>query len=216
MGGPEVMPASSLGMESGAAFHHRHHRKASKTPTISPSASKSTLYIEKNFHTLAKFDVENGELQFSAPVQVQPPPSSKILNRIQKSLSNTRLASYFQKDESPECLQKAYTSPPTSMSGGSSTTANRARHSSKDHSSFELLGVEIGHLSPQQQYTICASGVMIFLLIYGYLQEKIVIEVFDRKYGIFVSFLQFGGYAACCYVQRRLQAAQPRRVPLRY
>lgn len=65
---------------------------------------------------------------------------------------------------------------------------------SNEHSSFRVIGYEIGWMSPLLQYLYCASGVLFFLVLYGILQEHVVMNKFHRSLGWFVTFLQLGGY----------------------
>ena len=65
----------------------------------------------------------------------------------------------------------------------------------KDNS-FRVLGVDIGGWSRTAQYVFCASGVVFFLLLYGILQEYVVMAKFKRSLGWFVTFLQLSGYAS--------------------
>jgi len=62
----------------------------------------------------------------------------------------------------------------------------------KNQPRFVLLGIDIGHVSPTFQFVCSAFGVFAFLMIYGYLQEKIVVERFHRTLGMFITLLQFG------------------------
>lgn len=63
-----------------------------------------------------------------------------------------------------------------------------------EHSSFRVIGYEIGWMSPTLQYAYCAGGVIIFLVLYGILQEHVVMNKFHRSLGWFITFLQLGGY----------------------
>ncbi|CAM9306872.1 unnamed protein product, partial [Ectocarpus sp. 12 AP-2014] len=83
-----------------------------------------------------------------------------------------------------------------------------------DHG-FKVLGVEIGHLPPTQQVALLVGGVFFFLLIYGYMQEYLVVKIFERKFGLFMTFLQFFGYAACAALRRGVHRETVRKVPLR-
>jgi hypothetical protein len=65
---------------------------------------------------------------------------------------------------------------------------------SKD--SFRVLGVEIGSWPRTSQYLFCVSGVVFFLLMYGILQEFVVMSKFKRSLGWFVTFLQLSGYVS--------------------
>jgi len=180
---------------------------------------KEALFIQ-NIHTMsAKIDVETGEMHWrqESPVIDSQPPSS-FLGRMKNSLSNTKLTSYFfDKQQNVRRYSKIET-PPTSMAGNFTEMISTPspKLGQKKAETFEVLGLELGYLTKEHQFLVCAGGVMIFLLLYGYLQEEIVIEVFDRRYGIFVSFLQFGGYTVFCYLQRLIKKADSRKVPLQY
>ena len=63
-----------------------------------------------------------------------------------------------------------------------------------EHSSFRVIGYEIGWMSSSLQYLYCAGGVVIFLVLYGVLQEHVVMNKFHRSLGWFITFLQLGGY----------------------
>lgn len=78
--------------------------------------------------------------------------------------------------------------------GGAGGSVLAGTKTSREHSSFRVIGVEIGWLSPFAQYAFCAAGVMIFLILYGILQEHVVMNKFKRSLGWFVTFLQLGGY----------------------
>jgi len=58
-----------------------------------------------------------------------------------------------------------------------------------------LFGCDLSNLSSTLQFTICASGVFFFNIIYGYLQELIQIQIAGRKFAIFLGACQFAGYA---------------------
>ncbi|CAN0084987.1 unnamed protein product [Ectocarpus sp. 6 AP-2014] len=90
----------------------------------------------------------------------------------------------------------------------------RDREQWADHG-FKVLGVEIGHLPQSQQVTLLVGGVFFFLLIYGYMQEYLVVKIFERKFGLFMTFLQFFGYATCAALRRGVHRETVRKVPLR-
>ncbi len=91
-----------------------------------------------------------------------------------------------------------------------------AHHGHGGRPSFRVIGVQISHLSRTGQFLFCTLGVFSFLLVYGFLQEYMVIHVFQRKLGIFLTFCQFGGYSSLAAVHRVIHADTPRRIPLGY
>lgn len=67
---------------------------------------------------------------------------------------------------------------------------------------ISLFGFDISHLSRRSQFKLCACGVFMFSLLYGYLQELISIHIFNRRLGLFLSSLQFSGYSFWSYFLR--------------
>lgn len=57
-----------------------------------------------------------------------------------------------------------------------------------------VLGIDISHLSRQYQFSVCATGVFCFSLLYGYLQELISVDLCGRQLGLFQAVMQFSGY----------------------
>ena len=77
-----------------------------------------------------------------------------------------------------------------------------------------VLGMDISHLSRRMQFVVCASGVVGFNLMYGYLQELISVEMMNRKLGLFLAVMQFTGYTIFSYILNtyvNYQKKQPRR-----
>jgi hypothetical protein len=65
-----------------------------------------------------------------------------------------------------------------------------------------VLGVDISHLSRQAQFTLCASAVFGFSLLYGYLQELLSVQLCSRKLGLFLATVQFTWYTLLSFVMR--------------
>lgn len=65
-----------------------------------------------------------------------------------------------------------------------------------------VLGVDISHLPRQTQFIVCASGVVGFSLLYGYLQELIAVQICNRHLGLFQAMAQFSGYTGWAYLLR--------------
>jgi solute carrier family 35 (adenosine 3'-phospho 5'-phosphosulfate transporter), member B3 len=65
-----------------------------------------------------------------------------------------------------------------------------------------ILGFNISGQSRIRQFWICATGVFVFSLLYGYLQELISVHVLDRKLGLFLSVVQFTSYTLWSYLLR--------------
>ena len=60
-----------------------------------------------------------------------------------------------------------------------------------------VLGFDVSTLSPQSQYLVCAGGVFFFTLIYGFLQELVIVKIFDRNLSLFLALCQFWCYTVC-------------------
>ncbi|GKZ00365.1 hypothetical protein MPSEU_000989500 [Mayamaea pseudoterrestris] len=66
-----------------------------------------------------------------------------------------------------------------------------------------VLGFDISGYSRNLQFVMCASGVFVFSLLYGYLQELISVQLCNRKLGLFLATVQFVGYTVLAYLLRR-------------
>jgi hypothetical protein len=65
-----------------------------------------------------------------------------------------------------------------------------------------VLGIDISHLSRNTQFTVCATALFFFSLLYGYLQELLSVELCSRKLGLFLAMMQFIGYTIFAYILR--------------
>jgi drug/metabolite transporter (DMT)-like permease len=70
-------------------------------------------------------------------------------------------------------------------------------------STFEVFGFDISYFHPEYQYLACLIGFLSFSLCYGYLQELLSVHVFSRKMTLFLSTVQFTGYAVFCSLLMR-------------
>lgn len=59
--------------------------------------------------------------------------------------------------------------------------------------------------------TSAPSSVFVFYLS---LQEYLVVKIFEREFGLFMTFLQFFGYAACAALRRGIHRETGRKIPL--
>jgi len=94
--------------------------------------------------------------------------------------------------------------------------AGSEAHHGHERPSFRVIGVQISHMTRTGQFLFCTLGVFSFLLVYGFLQEYMVIHVFQRRLGIFLTLCQFGGYSSLAALHRLIHADTPRRIPLGY
>merc|ERR1740124_1164090 len=75
-----------------------------------------------------------------------------------------------------------------------------------DSEELILFGIDFSHLSISAQFTICASGVFTFSLIYAFLQELIQIHIAGRKLTFFLAACQFAGHTFCSFVFSMLRS----------
>jgi hypothetical protein len=95
-------------------------------------------------------------------------------------------------------------SPPVSRGGMSAIT------SASDTEFFEdlvsdpvlVLGIDISHHSRNTQFSLCATGVFSFSLLYGFLQELISVQICSRQLGLFLAEVQFTGYTILAFLLR--------------
>lgn len=121
--------------------------------------------------------------------------TSMVTNR-QSSGGFRNAREYFEK---PKTLQNPMTA---AADGGDD-----------DFSKHELIlfGLDLSHLSSPLQFFICAGGVFVFTLLYGYLQELIQIEIAGRRFALFLGSCQFAGYAFWSAVLAKLRLWRIRR-----
>jgi hypothetical protein len=65
-----------------------------------------------------------------------------------------------------------------------------------------VFGTDISHLSRRSQFLMCASGVFFFTLLYGFLQELLSVQLFNRQLGLFLATVQFLGYTVLSFLMR--------------
>ena len=75
----------------------------------------------------------------------------------------------------------------------------------QEKESFIIFGLDLSNLNANTQFYISASGVFLFTIIYGYLQEVISVHIAGRKFPLFISTCQFAGYAFWSYILMRLE-----------
>lgn len=83
---------------------------------------------------------------------------------------------------------------------------------------FVVLGIDLSQWNRTAQYIFCTTGVIVFLLLYGVLQEFVVMNKFKRTLGWFVTFLQLAGYALCGNIQNIIVGTNisDRRIPVHF
>jgi len=93
---------------------------------------------------------------------------------------------------------------PTSTGVGSviSTTSDIEFYEDLISDPVLVLGVDITHLSRNGQFSVCASGVFFFSLLYGYLQELLSVQLCSRQLGLYLAMVQFIGYTFLAYILR--------------
>ncbi|XP_039609968.1 adenosine 3'-phospho 5'-phosphosulfate transporter 2 isoform X1 [Polypterus senegalus] len=78
---------------------------------------------------------------------------------------------------------------------------------------LRVLGLNLSSFSPPSQFCICVSGVFLFYLIYGYLQELIFSVEGFRPFGWYLTLVQFGFYSLFGLVELQLTQDKRRRIP---
>lgn len=65
-----------------------------------------------------------------------------------------------------------------------------------------MLGFDISHMTRRGQFVTCSTGVFVFTLGYGFLQELIAVHLCFRKLGLFLAMCQFAGYSFWSFILR--------------
>jgi len=112
----------------------------------------------------------------------------------------------------------------TSLRGNNYLPVLEEGHSSTSHFSgsrksmipFSILGHDLSYLPDGLKFIICSTGVFLFFLIYGYMQELIFSLPGFRPFGWYLTLIQFGCYAFTGTLEALLlRKDAKRRVPMR-
>uniref|UniRef100_H0YVX3 Adenosine 3'-phospho 5'-phosphosulfate transporter 2 n=1 Tax=Taeniopygia guttata TaxID=59729 RepID=H0YVX3_TAEGU len=76
-----------------------------------------------------------------------------------------------------------------------------------------VLGMNLSKFSKPAQFFICVSGVFMFYLIYGYLQELIFSVEGFKPFGWYLTLVQFGFYSIFGLIELQLIQDKRRRIP---
>ncbi|XP_040403608.1 adenosine 3'-phospho 5'-phosphosulfate transporter 2 isoform X1 [Cygnus olor] len=76
-----------------------------------------------------------------------------------------------------------------------------------------VLGVNLSKFNKPTQFFICVSGVFMFYLIYGYLQELIFSVEGFKPFGWYLTLVQFGFYSIFGLIELQLIQDKRRRIP---
>jgi len=112
----------------------------------------------------------------------------------------------------------------TSLRGNNYLPVLEEGHSSTSHFSgsrksmipFSILGHDLSYLPDGLKFIICSTGVFLFFLIYGYMQELIFSLPGFGPFGWYLTLIQFGCYAFTGTLEAiLLRKDAKRRVPMR-
>uniref|UniRef100_A0A8C5WG91 Adenosine 3'-phospho 5'-phosphosulfate transporter 2 n=1 Tax=Leptobrachium leishanense TaxID=445787 RepID=A0A8C5WG91_9ANUR len=78
---------------------------------------------------------------------------------------------------------------------------------------IRVLGINLSKFQKPVQFFICVSGVFVFYLIYGYLQELIFSVEGFKPFGWYLTLVQFGFYSVFGLIELQLTQDKRRRIP---
>ncbi|XP_006005162.1 adenosine 3'-phospho 5'-phosphosulfate transporter 2 isoform X1 [Latimeria chalumnae] len=78
---------------------------------------------------------------------------------------------------------------------------------------LRVLGINLNTFNRPVQFFICVTGVFVFYLIYGYIQELIFSLEGFKPYGWYLTLIQFGYYSIFGLVELQLTHDKRRRIP---
>ncbi|XP_069586780.1 adenosine 3'-phospho 5'-phosphosulfate transporter 2 isoform X1 [Ranitomeya imitator] len=78
---------------------------------------------------------------------------------------------------------------------------------------IRVLGINLSQFQKPVQFFICVTGVFVFYLIYGYLQELIFSVEGFKPFGWYLTLVQFGFYSMFGLVELQLTQDKRRRIP---
>ncbi|XP_051826673.1 adenosine 3'-phospho 5'-phosphosulfate transporter 2 isoform X1 [Antechinus flavipes] len=76
-----------------------------------------------------------------------------------------------------------------------------------------VLGINLSKFNKPTQFFICVTGVFVFYLIYGYLQELIFSVEGFKPFGWYLTLVQFGFYSIFGLIELQLIQDKRRRIP---
>ncbi|XP_067146943.1 adenosine 3'-phospho 5'-phosphosulfate transporter 2 isoform X2 [Apteryx mantelli] len=76
-----------------------------------------------------------------------------------------------------------------------------------------VLGMNLSKFNKPTQFFVCVSGVFMFYLIYGYLQELIFSVEGFKPFGWYLTLVQFGFYSVFGLIELQLIQDKRRRIP---
>ncbi|XP_072426919.1 adenosine 3'-phospho 5'-phosphosulfate transporter 2 isoform X1 [Chiloscyllium punctatum] len=83
----------------------------------------------------------------------------------------------------------------------------------KSAEELRVIGLNLSDFSRTVQFLICVSGVFIFYLIYGYLQELIFSVEGFKPFGWYLTLVQFAFYSTFGLIEQQLTQDKRRRIP---
>ncbi|XP_069469586.1 adenosine 3'-phospho 5'-phosphosulfate transporter 2 isoform X2 [Ambystoma mexicanum] len=76
-----------------------------------------------------------------------------------------------------------------------------------------VIGINLSNFQKPMQFFICVTGVFVFYLIYGYLQELIFSVDGFKPFGWYLTLVQFGFYSIFGLIELQLTHDKRRRIP---
>ncbi|XP_066435437.1 adenosine 3'-phospho 5'-phosphosulfate transporter 2 isoform X1 [Eleutherodactylus coqui] len=83
----------------------------------------------------------------------------------------------------------------------------------KSADDIRVLGINLSQFQKPVQFFICVTGVFVFYLIYGYLQELIFSVEGFKPFGWYLTLVQFGFYSVFGLIELQLTQDKRRRIP---
>ncbi|CAG9855583.1 unnamed protein product [Phyllotreta striolata] len=80
---------------------------------------------------------------------------------------------------------------------------------------INILCLDISESSKTVQFVLCTCTVFVFFLLYGYMQELIFTVEGSKRYGWFLTLVQFGFYIIFGLVEVNIRKIGPRKIPLK-
>ncbi|KAK3737523.1 hypothetical protein QZH41_010637, partial [Actinostola sp. cb2023] len=124
---------------------------------------------------------------------------------------------YLNKSSSNGAINRSMPCPKSTESKSMSVTIDTRQQGmlSAKEDNLYMLGIPLHAMSKPKQLAVCCGGVLLFYLIYGYVQERIFrIEGF-KPFGWYLTLVQFGFYSIFGSVQTIVYEDRIRKIPLK-
>ncbi|XP_072459885.1 adenosine 3'-phospho 5'-phosphosulfate transporter 2 isoform X5 [Notamacropus eugenii] len=141
------------------------------------------------------------------------PPSQDFGQHSKEDFSNKEGSSVSTECIKPRTMDLKFNNSKKYISISISSKAQTMSPHIKSIDDIVVLGINLSKFNKPTQFFICVTGVFVFYLIYGYLQELIFSVEGFKPFGWYLTLVQFGFYSIFGLIELQLIQDKRRRIP---